>query len=114
MPRNPKATPHPPLPGSVRIAGINYVVEQERGSEALETKNSGRINHETATITLDQNEPDWRKRKVLLHELVHGIERHFGNGLEHTEEHTEALESGLWCVFNDNPGLARAIFGSNA
>lgn len=103
----------PPIPSTIRIAGTNYIVEEVPTHPGITNENIGSFSQGQATIVIDAGIQPWRKRKVLLHELVHAADCLFGSS-NLTEEQVVTLENGLWSIFNDNPGLARAIFGSAA
>lgn len=98
---------------TIRIAGHNYECVLGTPDPELEAENRGRINYEDLRITIDSTLRDFEQRKTLLHELIHAADKHFGTD-QMEEEQTVALEKGLWAIFNDNPGLARGIFGDNA
>lgn len=109
----PKASKRLPIPKQIRIAGINFTVELNSPALALDSANLGYFDRDGAVITIDATAADYRQRKVLLHELLHGVDDLFGSG-NLTEEQVVTLENGLWAIFNDNPGLASVIFLDNA
>lgn len=101
------------VPASIRIAGVEFDVVLDNSSAGLDRTNIGEFSQSKGLITLDSNITSQRRRKVLLHELVHGADIMFGAG-DMAEQQVVAVENGLWAIFNDNPGLAKIIFGEAA
>ena len=56
-----------------------------------------------------------QQRETLLHEVMHGIEFHYGIDLdkEDPESHPNltTMSQALFAVMRENPGLAKLIFG---
>jgi len=114
MPRKAKPQDAPPSDISpLRIAGRTFAVVALTPPPGLGTTNMGEFDNVRGVISLDASMPDEVQRKTLLHELVHASDRLYGSA-SMTEDETVTIENGLWAIFNDNPGLARALFGDNA
>lgn len=96
------------LPTTIRISGVDHSVTYETATTKLGRGLFGCIDHGSAEITVDGTLKEFMIRKVLLHELIHGVSQAFGADL--TEEQTIAMENGLWQLFKDNPKLASELF----
>ena len=102
------------LPRAINIAGVVWKVVRDRYGKTLGDLR-GSSEHATAEITLLTGAPEHRVRSTLLHELIHAVDTSYNpHGPNLTERQVLALETGLFAVFSDNPGLARIIFGDKA
>ena len=99
----------PVFPKTIRIAGHDYALRLANPDGDLEAVNVGRCDHYRLRITLDASVPPDAQRTTLLHELIHAADRRFG-ACDLTEAQVLAIENGLWAIFNDNAGLAAAVF----
>ncbi|MGA0610113.1 hypothetical protein [Caldimonas sp. KR1-144] len=100
------------LPARLRIAGSDYAVVIAAVPEGITAENRGMFDDAKLRITIDASSPLHLQRRTLLHEIIHAAGDLYGTA-ELTEDHVRALETGLWAIFNDNPGLARTLFGPN-
>ena len=93
------------IPKSVRIGGVDYAIEYvERLISSENTALCGLINYDMAVIKIEPNVQDEQgKCRTLLHEIMHGIERHFK--LDLPEDTVDNLANGLYMVIRDNPDM---------
>ena len=102
------------LPRAIKIAGVVWKVVRDRYGKSL-GDDRGCSDHGTTEITLLTSQPEHSVRSTLLHELIHAVDTSYNpHGPNLTEHQVLALETGLFTVFSDNPGLARIIFGDKA
>ncbi len=90
------------IPESVKIGGITYRIVYASKVDDRD-KYNGVIEYRSCEIRLRENVSEQRMKKVLLHEILHGIDDVANIGL--TEQQTDAVASGLYQVTVDNPGI---------
>jgi hypothetical protein len=88
----------------IKVMGHRFTVAYDPGMESC-----GEVDTEQQIITIRPDQHPENLRKTLLHELIHTADRLAGTG-DMTEAQVVAIENGLWAVFRDNKGLARALF----
>jgi hypothetical protein len=98
------------LPTSVRIAGIKHEIDYSVPPDGCEPTTCGFINHRDQRIWIDGSMTELSQRKVLLHELIHGVSSNFSGDNTLSESQTIVLENGLFALFSDNPSLADQLF----
>lgn len=93
---------------SVKISGKRHRVRWN-----ARIKNHGEFDPEKLVIAVAKGHLDQQK-ETLLHEIMHGIEFHYGIDLdkEDPEKHPNltTLSQALFAVMRENKGLARLIF----
>lgn len=93
------------IPESVRIGGMEYAVirepflSNENGHELL-----GQIRYQQGVIALSENVEMCHDAAcmTLLHEILHGLARHFDLEIENEETVVDAFARGLFQVLQDN------------
>lgn len=94
-----------PLPETVKIGGVDYIVEYVPDLRDGDQGLNGWIRYNDCKIQIDADLSDQRKRIVLWHEIVHGLLENAGAESEHDEKIVVALGYGLVQVLRDNPQL---------
>lgn len=93
---------------SLRIAGKRHKVRWN-----ARIKDHGEYDGDSLTIAVAKGHVDQQK-ETLLHEIMHGIEFHYGIDLdkEDPKDHPNltTLSQALFAVMRENKGLARLIF----
>lgn len=93
---------------ALRIAGKRYKVRWN-----ARISDHGEYDSEKMEICVAKGPVDQQK-EILLHELLHGIEYHYGIELDDgdPEDHPNlsTLSKALFAVMRENKGLARLIF----
>ena len=79
-------------PNRVRIAGLDFAIATE-SSEDFTDEQDGQINHLTRLIRISNLIDDHKAREILLHEMLHGVDRAFGADL--TEHQVTVLSRGI-------------------
>lgn len=89
------------IPDIIRIGAQDYSVSVSDvpGSHG----NFGECNHSKLTIEIDSSSPLPRQQQTLIHEIVEAMDFELNIGLKHHQ--VELLESGLYGLIRDNPGL---------
>ena len=97
------------IPDKVRIGSFDYKVKLIDETILLgNTACYGRIEFDTHTIEINQKLQDSQGlQQTFLHELVHGIVKHFNIKLpqENEEDIVDKMSCGLHQVIRDNPGI---------
>ena len=93
------------LPRKLRIAGLDWKVT---GRKRMEEDARGECIQENLHIRVNTSYPPQTQASSLLHECLHAI------SWDLPESTVVKLEERLFALFNDNPGLARRLFGRNA
>lgn len=93
------------IPDTVKIGGINYTIHfEEQIIDDHQCELCGQIIYDKAIIKIDSKIQDYQGQCLtLLHEVVHGIARHFK--LKLTEKETDHLAIGMYMVITDNPKI---------
>lgn len=93
------------IPNKVKIGGVIYtVLLEQRIMNSEHFALCGQIDYDMATIKIEPDVQDQQgKCRTFLHEIFHGIERHFKMDL--TEEEIDNLANGLYMVIQDNPEI---------
>ena len=94
------------IPDKVRIAGVDYAIEYKE--RLIDTESHvalvGQIDYDNAKILIEPTVQDKQSQcRTLLHEILHGLERHFK--LDFEEDEIDNLANGLYMVIKDNPGI---------
>ncbi|MCM1564916.1 MAG: hypothetical protein NC238_02970 [Dehalobacter sp.] len=91
------------IPEKVRIGGTNYEIREEDRLNDGSRLAYGHIDFDRALIRLDSNLQDQQgKCKTLLHEILHGIAKHFELAVGDDEDTIDKLAKGLYMVISDN------------
>lgn len=94
---------------TVKIAGKRHKVRWN-----ARTPHHGEWDSEPLQILIAKGPLDQQK-ETLLHEIMHGIEHHYGIDLdkEDPENHPNltTMSKALFAVMRENKGLAQLIFG---
>jgi predicted Zn-dependent protease with MMP-like domain len=95
------------IPDRIRIGGVEYAVKME---ERIIDDNGralcGQIDYNTAIIRLEPNIQDEQgKKHTLIHEIMHGIAKHFGLSINEDEDVIDKLATGMYMVIADNPEM---------
>jgi Zn-dependent peptidase ImmA (M78 family) len=91
------------IPDKVKIAGIDYKVEETEHRDAGEDALMGEINYFTATIYINESANPQIKEQTLVHEIVHGILVAMGRkDLNEDEYFVDGLAYNLHQVLKDN------------
>lgn len=93
------------IPESIRIGGVEYAVVYEpflsddNGHELM-----GQIRYQQGVIALSENIGMCQDVAcmTLLHEILHGLARHFDLALEDEETVVDSFARGLFQVLQDN------------
>jgi Zn-dependent peptidase ImmA (M78 family) len=90
------------IPQSVKVAGINYTVEETEYVEIHHDKNySGSCDYVKAEIKILKDMDIQRKEETFIHELTHAIFHEAGYN-EHEEEMVNKVSKVLYQVLKDN------------
>lgn len=94
------------IPESVRIGGVEYIVEYVPNLNDGVNLAYGHIDYENCKIELsDTCGTSHQKRcQTLLHEVLHGIRQHAGLEIQNEEEVVEMFAKGIYQVLQDNGG----------
>ncbi|WP_179107285.1 ImmA/IrrE family metallo-endopeptidase [Sediminibacillus massiliensis] len=93
------------IPKQVKVAGLNYVVEEKPYVGINNNKNFlGACDYDQTTIEILENISDERKEEVFVHELTHAIFEAAGYD-EQDEEMINRLGKVLNQVLKDNPNM---------
>jgi len=96
------------IPDSVRIGGVVYAVRYEKRLNNGSNLAYGHIDYDKALIRLASNLQSFQGEcQTFLHEILHGIAKHFGLDVEDDEETIDKLARGLYMVIADNPDIFR-------
>ena len=93
------------IPESIRIGGMEYAVIRE---PFLSNENRhelmGQIRYQQGVIALSENVEMCHDAAcmTLLHEILHGLARHFDLEIENEETVVDAFARGLFQVLQDN------------
>lgn len=95
------------IPDKVRIGGVDYtVIMEERIIDAEGRALRGQIDYNAAKIKLEPNVQDEQgKKQTLMHEIMHGIAKHFGLSILDDEDVIDKLATGMYMVISDNPDM---------
>lgn len=94
------------IPDKVRIAGTDYAVKYEERLNNGVNLAYGHIDYDKAIIRIDENLREQQgKCQTLLHEILHGIAKHFDLDVEKDEDTIDKLAKGLYMVIADNEGM---------
>lgn len=94
------------IPKKIRIAGVDYDIKfEERLNNGVRLA-YGHIDYDKATIRIDTDLSEQQgKCQTLLHEILHGIAKHFELEVEGDEDTIDKLAKGLYMVIADNPDM---------
>ena len=94
------------IPEKVRIAGMDYAVKyEERLNNGVQLA-YGHIDYEKKLIRIDSELGEYQgKCQTLLHEIMHGVAKHFDLEIEADEDTIDKLAKGLYMVIADNPEM---------
>ena len=94
------------IPEKIRIGGVVYDVKYEDRLNNGTNLAYGHIDYDKALIRLAPNLQDYQGECLtFLHEILHGIAKHFGLKIESDEKTIDALARGLYMVISDNPEI---------
>lgn len=94
------------IPEYVRIGGIKYEVKYEKRLNNGTSLAYGHIDYDRAIIRLAPDlQSEQGECQTLLHEILHGISKHFELDIESDEYTIDALARGLYMVIADNPEM---------
>lgn len=94
------------IPEKIRIGGVDYDVKYEERLNNGTQLAYGHIDYEKALIRIDVNLMGHQgKCQTLLHEMLHGIAKHFDLKVETDEDTIDQLAKGLYMVIVDNPDM---------
>ncbi|MGN6710713.1 hypothetical protein [Anaerocolumna jejuensis] len=94
------------IPENVRIGGIKYEVKYEERLNNGTSLAYGHIDYDRAIIRLASDlQSEQGECQTLLHEILHGISKHFELDIESDENTIDALARGLYMVIADNPEM---------
>lgn len=94
------------IPEKVRIGGVVYDVQYEDRLNDGTSLAYGHIDYDKALIRLAPNlQSQQGECQTLLHEIMHGIAKHFELKIENDEKTIDVLARGLYMVISDNPEI---------
>lgn len=94
------------IPDKVRIGGVDYNIKFEERLNNGAQLAYGHIDYDAALIRIDTNlREEQGKCQTLLHEILHGIAKHFELEIEGDEDTVDKLAKGLFMVIQDNPNM---------
>ncbi|QHI72893.1 hypothetical protein [Aminipila terrae] len=94
------------IPEIVRIGGVKYEVRYEEGLNNGTSLAYGHIDYDKTMIRLAPGlQSKQGECKTLLHEILHGVSKHFDLEIENDENTIDALARGLYMVIVDNPEM---------
>jgi len=92
------------LPKKISISHTDYKVI------SAPILDKGTIEYKRPVITVDVDLHKTERVDVLIHEILHGLQKHYNIQMEGMEEHiVSALGDGLTSVFKKNPDLLRYL-----
>lgn len=95
------------IPKKIWIAGVGYEVRSEEHLDNGVNLAYGNINYEESVIRLLDTERIGHQHKsvTVLHEILHGIQHHYGIELptEDEERIIDGFARGLYQVLEENP-----------
>ena len=92
------------IPDKVRIGGVDYAVKYEERLNNGVRLAYGHIDYEKALIRISSEmQTEQGECQTLLHEILHGIARHFELAVGEDEDTIDKLAKGLYMVIVDNP-----------
>jgi len=92
------------MPDEVLIGAILYPVEVVGNLRDGQVDVNGVISYRPYRIRLDSELDEQGRKRVLWHEILHGILTHAGHD-DDNERHLEALAYGIMQVLRDNEEL---------
>ena len=96
------------IPDKVRIGGVDYAIQYEERLNNGSQLACGFIDYNQAVITLEPSMQGVQgQAQALLHEIIHGIARHFDLAINEDEDTIDKLARGLYMVIKDNLGMFR-------
>jgi hypothetical protein len=92
------------IPKSVRIAGVEYAVQDVPHLNDGTTLAYGYISYIEMTISLTSTEKMSHEKKCLTlwHEILHGIRKHAGLEIKDEEKVVDMFAKGVYQVLQDN------------
>jgi len=93
-------------PAKVKVLGQTFSIQFATG-EPLDEDDLGECSVDKLTLTVRDGLHPEKERLVLVHEIVHAIEDVLGLNLK--EKQVEGLETGIYALIRDNPGLLRYL-----
>lgn len=95
------------IPDKVRIGGVDYtVIMEERIIDDEGRALRGQIDYNAAKIKLEPNVQDEQgKKQTLMHEIMHGICKHFELSINDDEDTINKIATGMYMVIADNPEM---------
>jgi hypothetical protein len=98
------------IPEKVRIAGFDYDVKYEERLNNGSTLAYGHIDYDKNLIRLATGlQSKQGECQSLLHEILHGIAKHFNLEVESDENTIDALAKGLYMIIQDNPEMFKEV-----
>lgn len=94
------------IPEKIRVAGVDYSVRYEERLNNGAQLAYGHIDYEKALIRIDSELKEHQgKCQTLLHEMLHGVAKHFDLEIESDEDTIDKLAKGLYMIIADNPDM---------
>lgn len=88
------------VPDSIKIGGHKYRIILDSGKRLVDDNSNAEINHRKLEIRINATRPDSQKREALIHEILHGADRIFGDG-NISEAVIGTLSEGLNQAFDE-------------
>ena len=93
-------------PDKLRIGGVDYAVQYEERLNNGTNLAYGHIDFHKALIRLAPDlQTEQGEKQTLLHEMLHGIAKHFELAVGDDEDTIDKLSKGLYMVIEDNPDM---------
>lgn len=94
------------IPEKIRIGGVDFTVKYEDRLNNGTILAYGHIDYDNALIRLAPNlQSKQGECQTLLHEVFHGIAKHFDIPIGEDEDQIDKMARGLYMVIMDNPGM---------
>ena len=90
------------IPKRLKIGHLSIVLRKRKACDF-----DGLADFERSTLTIRSGLARDRERQVLVHECLHFLCDNAG--IEMSEEHTDALASGLLCLLRDNESVVNYL-----
>lgn len=88
------------VPDSIKIGGHKYRIILDGGKRLIDEAINGEINHRKQQIRINTTRPDSQKQEALIHEILHGVSKIYGDSDEDEKAITHLAE-GLNQVFGE-------------
>ncbi len=94
------------IPEKIRIGGVDYEIKYEEKLNNGASLAYGHIDYDRALIRIAKDIQNQQGEcQTLLHEMLHGIAKHFELPIESDEKTIDAIARGIYMVIKDNPGV---------